>query len=395
VSGLQQKLPISIDQLTVHADSTLLTQAADHFPVDSRLILAARLRERKPCNAGAAGALGTLSWLSGGCFGYDLNTVTSRRRGGNKVKAKTGLFLVILLLLAPACGQREEESPSKVAELAAVRGTLQPTATFQPTTTPTVQPTATPQSTTTPTLEPTAIPQPTLTPTPEPTATPEPTTTLTSLPEPTVTEPPSPTPAPKSQTAQVVRIIDGDTIEVQLDDVSYKVRLIGVDTPEEGNPFYEEAIAYNGRFVENQTVVLVRDVSETDKAGRLLRYVYVGDIFVNAELVRRGFAHVATYPPDVQFADYFVELQREAREAGRGLWGAPTPEPTAPQTRSKAPFVVMKVSPPAPSLLFLPSPHQKRKKTSKRTQKDQPPALAVGPMGCCFSHPYRILLLGL
>ena len=88
--------------------------------------------------------------------------------------------------------------------------------------------------------------------------------------------------------------------------------------------------------MENQTVVLVRDVSETDRYGRLLRYVYVGDVFVNAELVRRGYAQVATYPPDVEFADYFVQLQREAREAGRGLWATPTP---APPTNTPEPTV--------------------------------------------------------
>jgi len=134
----------------------------------------------------------------------------------------------------------------------------------------------------------------------------------------------------------VVRIIDGDTIEVQIADTSYKVRLISVDAPEQGDPLCEEAIAYSRSFVENQTAVLVRDASETDKYGRLLRYVYVGDIFANAELVRQGYAQVATYPPDVEFADYFVELQREAREAGRGLWVTPTP---APPTNTPEPTV--------------------------------------------------------
>ena len=74
-----------------------------------------------------------------------------------------------------------------------------------------------------------------------------------------------------------------------------------------------------------RTVQLERDVSETDQYGGLLRYVYVGTIFVNAELVRGGYATAWTYPPDVAYSDLFVELEREARQAERGLWAAPTP----------------------------------------------------------------------
>jgi len=200
-------------------------------------------------------------------------------------------------------------------------------------------PTTTPQPTATLAVEPTATPVPSVTPTPQPAATPEPTPTLVPSPEPTATELPSPTAAPKSQTARVVRIIDGDTIQVQMGDASYEVRLVGVDAPEQGQPFYGEAMEYNREFVQNQAVVLVRDVCETDKYGRLLRYVYVGDIFVNAELVRRGYAQLATYPPDVEFAGYFVELQREAREAGEGLWGLEEPTPVCP-TNTPEPTVV-------------------------------------------------------
>ena len=69
----------------------------------------------------------------------------------------------------------------------------------------------------------------------------------------------------------------------------------------------------------------MKDVSDTDQYGRLLRYVYVGDMFVSAELVRRGFATAWTYPPDVAFSGVFVQLESEAREAGRGLWAASAP----------------------------------------------------------------------
>jgi hypothetical protein len=86
-------------------------------------------------------------------------------------------------------------------------------------------------------------------------------------------------------------------------------------------------------MVAGQTVTLVKDVSETDRYGRLLRYVFVGDLFVNAELVRQGYATVATYPPDVACIDYFRRLEGEARERVAGLWAGgalPVAQPTAP-----------------------------------------------------------------
>jgi micrococcal nuclease len=124
------------------------------------------------------------------------------------------------------------------------------------------------------------------------------------------------------QTATVTRIIDGDTIEVEIEGKSYRLRYIGMDTPERGRPFFSRATEANRQLVENQTVLLEKDVSETDRYGRLLRYVYLQDgTMVNAELVRQGYAQVATFPPDVKYQDTFIQLQREAREARRGLWG--------------------------------------------------------------------------
>jgi len=126
--------------------------------------------------------------------------------------------------------------------------------------------------------------------------------------------------------ASVTRVIDGDTIEVEIEGESYKVRYIGIDTPELHHPtkpveyFAQEAYEKNRELVEGQTVFLEKDVSETDQYGRLLRYVYVGDTFVNAYLVQQGYAQVSTYPPDVKYQERFLELQREAREARRGLW---------------------------------------------------------------------------
>ena len=167
---------------------------------------------------------------------------------------------------------------------------------------------------------------PSSTPTPiPPTATPIPPIPTATHAPPTATPlPPTPTATSGAQTAQVVGIIDGDTIDVQMGGEVFRVRYIGMNTPETGQPCAAEATNYNAELVMGKTVTLVKDVSETDRYGRLLRYVYVGDAFVNAELVRQGYANAATYPPDVAYADLFVELEAEARAAGRGCWAAPT-----------------------------------------------------------------------
>jgi micrococcal nuclease len=125
-----------------------------------------------------------------------------------------------------------------------------------------------------------------------------------------------------------VKVVDGDTIDVQLGGRTARVRYIGINTPETVDPrrpvqcFGKEASAKNKELVDGKVVRLERDVSETDRYGRLLRYVYVGELFVNAELVRQGYAQASAYPPDVKHQDLFRSLEREAREAGRGLWGA-------------------------------------------------------------------------
>lgn len=129
--------------------------------------------------------------------------------------------------------------------------------------------------------------------------------------------------------ARVTRVIDGDTIEVLLGQRKEKVRYIGINTPEPNQPFGSEASQKNRELVEGKEVRLVKDVSERDKYGRLLRYVYVGDIFINAELVKLGYANAFTYPPDVKYSELFVQLEREAREKQVGLW-APEEKPTQP-----------------------------------------------------------------
>ncbi len=121
----------------------------------------------------------------------------------------------------------------------------------------------------------------------------------------------------------VTYITDGDTIHVKIGAKEYKVRYIGINAPEDTkqvDPFGPEATAKNRELVENQTVTLIKDVSETDKYGRLLRYVFVGSTFVNYELVRQGYAHAGSYPPDVACTTYFRTAEKKARSADAGLW---------------------------------------------------------------------------
>jgi micrococcal nuclease len=118
----------------------------------------------------------------------------------------------------------------------------------------------------------------------------------------------------------VVYIVDGGTIDVQIGESRYRVRYIGMDTAERGQPCHDEGKWENGTLTEGQTVCLDKDVSQTDRYGRLLGYVYAGDVMINAELIRRGVASAVTYPPHVRFAEWFVQLEREAREERRGCW---------------------------------------------------------------------------
>ena len=101
------------------------------------------------------------------------------------------------------------------------------------------------------------------------------------------------------------------------------MRYIGIDAPEI-HPQLEalgaEAWQANRQLVEGKEVRLERDVSETDRYGRLLRYVYVDKIMVNAELVRRGLAVAKSYPPDTKYQDLLEEMERQARMAGKGMW---------------------------------------------------------------------------
>ena len=122
------------------------------------------------------------------------------------------------------------------------------------------------------------------------------------------------------------RVVDGDTIEVTIGGTEYTVRYIGIDTPEleDERPEYralaEEAAQANRDMVEGRNVSLQQDVSETDQYGRLLRYVFVGHQFVNAELVSDGYAWAVSYPPDTSYDNFFQGLASEAEQEGLGVW---------------------------------------------------------------------------
>ncbi len=136
---------------------------------------------------------------------------------------------------------------------------------------------------------------------------------------------------PGSSAARVLRTVDGDTILVRMaDGRQERVRYIGMDTPESVKPgtpvqcFAKKASALNEQLVGGHRVKLVEDVEARDRYGRLLAYVYrePDGLFVNEELVRRGYARPATFPPNVRFVGEIATLAREAHAAGRGLWSA-------------------------------------------------------------------------
>jgi micrococcal nuclease len=144
------------------------------------------------------------------------------------------------------------------------------------------------------------------------------------------------------ESATVTRIVDGDTIEVAVTTTvdgpgaggvapgTYKVRLTGIDTPESVKPgtpiecFAKEAAAAAAALLEGRAVRLVKDVENTDRYDRLLRYVYIEDEMANARLVANGYAFAYTYPPNIRWSELFVQLQREARANDRGLWASDT-----------------------------------------------------------------------
>ncbi len=167
------------------------------------------------------------------------------------------------------------------------------------------------------------------------------TSSLPSTPSPTAVSQVQPTIATSSAIAgvegervQVTRVVDGDTIVVSIGaNMEKTVRFIGMDTPETVDPkrpvgcFGKEASNETKSLLTGKTVILQKDVSETDKYGRILRYIFLPlpdgqTLFVNDLLVREGFARVLTYPPDVKYDGQFKQAQDIAKQLKKGLWGS-------------------------------------------------------------------------
>jgi micrococcal nuclease len=136
--------------------------------------------------------------------------------------------------------------------------------------------------------------------------------------------------------AQVVSVHDGGTLTVLLGGRHAKVRLIGIEAPEQDqSPWGEQAREALKSMVEEKTVRLETDVTKRDQYKRLLAYVYTAEIFVNAEMVRQGQAVLKTVPPNVAHVEEYRKAQMEAREAGRGVWNAAQPLDVAPDCHRK------------------------------------------------------------
>jgi micrococcal nuclease len=131
-----------------------------------------------------------------------------------------------------------------------------------------------------------------------------------------------------STTVRVQEVIDGDT--VILTDGEH-LRYIGIDAPEirrkikgrwlyRPEPLAEEAKSRNERLVMGKALTIEFDQERKDRYGRLLAYVYVNDLFINAELIREGYARLLILPPNVRHADLFLRLEREAMRERKGIW---------------------------------------------------------------------------
>ncbi|MCX2728525.1 thermonuclease family protein (plasmid) [Thermomicrobium sp. 4228-Ro] len=174
------------------------------------------------------------------------------------------------------------------------------------------------------------------------------------------------------QLATVTNVVDGDTIDVDLGGQTVRVRLIGVDTPEVYGTvecYGRAASDFTRSWLLGKQVGLEKDVSETDRYGRVLRYVWIGPYLFNELLVRQGYAGVATYPPDVKYTWRFVEAERVAREERAGLWGAcpvspvgggqepaPAPQPTPSPPPATTPTPKPNCDPSYPTVCIPPPP---------------------------------------
>lgn len=142
-----------------------------------------------------------------------------------------------------------------------------------------------------------------------------------------ITETSSKTNINDNKVYEVIRVVDGDTFVINYNGKNEKVRLIGVDTPESVHPneeknteFGDEVSKYSKEILSGKQVVLEFDVQERDKYGRLLAYVYLDDQMYNKLLLEKGYAKIATYPPNVKYVEEFTTIQKQARKNKVGLW---------------------------------------------------------------------------
>jgi len=121
----------------------------------------------------------------------------------------------------------------------------------------------------------------------------------------------------------VKKIIDGDTVQLETGEI---VRYLGIDAPElfvkeRGAEFYaREAARYNKKLVFMKKVKLEFDVETKDQYGRLLAYVFVKNLFVNAELVKLGYAKAMIKVPNTKYKNMLIDYQKKAMSDERGLW---------------------------------------------------------------------------
>jgi len=131
----------------------------------------------------------------------------------------------------------------------------------------------------------------------------------------------------------VVRIVSGDTLSVFVNGQVERVRFIGVTAPEPGegdeggDPQGREAVLFVRGLLNAKNVRLELDAQERDAEGRLLAYVWLGDVMANAEVIARGYGQVVTGGPNVRYQDLLLRLQQEARAARLGIWRSAAPPP--------------------------------------------------------------------
>jgi micrococcal nuclease len=249
--------------------------------------------------------------------------VTTRKRGAAVLGSSFALMLIGGLLLPPADEPAEAATPSTTTAVSVVETTT--TTVIEPTTTPTR-----PSTTTTTTVPLPDVPDADV---------------LFSDPVAGSSGDPEASLPTGSESMTVTGITDGDTIAVRLPSGARDVvRLIGINTPESGECFSDEAALILSSLIPvGSTIGATTDVSDRDQFDRLLRYLWVGGMSVNEELVRRGAALARPYPPDTSLSSRFATAQEEAQAAGLGLWQA---DACGPQTGAAIEVMSVLADPP-------------------------------------------------